>query len=253
MTLTQARPEAQTPAQTQSIAEARELVSFATRCIQALGAAERRLLPELEDERAWLAAATRRVERHAAAVERAMAAALALPEFEAERDAQRQASFDAWVDSVEGLLVGISSQLSPNSPLIDVLFPHQKLDKLRRGGAAARAYLSELERRRRTAYILRLAGEPEYEFLRALLGRLDDARAALAAHEQPITLSADELGALRASVLVAADSLRAVLHQARLLADAALSAFPGWLGELGLDAKPRKRAAKGSAVDADPA
>jgi hypothetical protein len=175
-----------------------------------------------------------------------------LPEFEAERHAQRQALFDAWVDSVEGLLVGISSQLSANSPLIEVLFPHQRFDKLRRGGTAARAYMSELERRRRTAYIVRLAGEPEYEFLRVLLGRFDDAKVALEEHEQPITLSADELTALRNSVLVAADALRGVLHQARLLADAALSAYPGWFGDLGLDAKPKRRGVRSFAADAEP-
>jgi hypothetical protein len=255
VTSTQARTETQAPPQTQSIAEARELVSFATRCVEALCAAGQRLSPEpeLEEERTWLGAAARRVEQRMAGVARAIAAAVALPEFEAERHAQRQALFDAWVDSVEGLLVGISSQLSANSPLCEVLFPHQRFDKLRRGGTAARTYMSELERRRRTAYIVRLAGEPEYEFFRVLLGRFDDAKVALEEHEQPITLSADELTALRNSVFVAADALRAVLHQARLLADAALSAYPGWFGELGLDAKPKKRAVRSSAADAEPA
>jgi hypothetical protein len=254
VTSTEARTETQAPPQTQSIAEARELVSFATRCVEALRSAGQRLPPELEleEERTWLGAAARRVEQHVAGVDRAIAAAVALPEFAVERQAQRQALFDAWVDSVEGLLVGISSQLSANSPLIEVLFPHQRFDKLRRGGTAARAYMSELERRRRTAYIVRLAGEPEYEFLRALLGRFDDAKVALEEHEQPITLSADELTALRNSVLVAADALRGVLHQARLLADAALSAYPGWFGDLGLDAKPKRRAVRSFAANAEP-
>lgn len=240
--------------QTQSIAEARELHAFASRCIDALRAAERRLPDgsEFEEERAWLGAAARRVEREAQRVDDALAGAIALPEFEAERQAKARALFDAWIDAVEGLAVGISSRVSPQSPLLEVLFPHQKFDKLRRGGSAARAYLSELERRRRTSYIVRLSGEPEYDFLPALLTRLDAARLATEAQEQPPELGDAQLEALRESVFVAADGLRSVLHQARLLADAALSAHPGWFGELGLDAKPKKRTAR-SAADAEPA
>jgi hypothetical protein len=242
-TQTQAQP------QTQTIAEARELLTFATRCTQALREAGQRLpaSPELADERTWLAAAVRRVERQATLVVTAIAGATALPEFEAERRAQGQALFEAWVDTAESLLVGISSQVSANSPLIEVLFPHQKFDRLRSGGASARAYMGELERRRRTGYVVRLAGEPEYVFLRPLLARFDEAKAALEDHEQPIALSPDELQALRQAVLRAADALRGVLHQARLLADAALAAYPGWLGELGLDARPKKRAARAGA------
>jgi hypothetical protein len=240
--------------QTVSIAEARELSSFATRSIEALRAAERRLPggPDFEEERAWLAAASRRVEREARNLEEALAGAIALPEFEPERQAKARALFDAWIDAVEALAVGIGSRVSPQSPLLEVLFPHQKFDKLRRGGSSARAYLSELERRRRTSYIVRLSGEPEYDFLPPLLGRLDAARLAVDEHERPPELAEDELTALRHSVFIAADGLRATLHQARLLADAALSAHPGWLGELGLDAKPRKRPPR-AGVEAEPA
>jgi hypothetical protein len=43
------------------------------------------------------------------------------------------------------------------------------------------------------------------------------------------------------------------LQQARLLADPALNAHPSWLPELGLDAKPKKRAVRGSAAPSEPA
>lgn len=239
--------------QTLSIAEARDLHSFAVRSIDALHAAARRLPggPDFEEERAWLAAAARRVAREAERVGEALAGAIALPEFEAERQAQARALFDEYVDAVEGLAVGISSRVSPQSPLLEVLFPHQKFDKLRRGGSSARAYLSEIERRRRTSYIVRLSGEPEYDFLPPLLARLDAAKLAVERQEQPSELAEDELAALRQGVYLAADGLRAVLNQARLLADAALSAHPGWFGELGLDQKPRKRSAR--AAEAEPA
>jgi hypothetical protein len=240
--------------QTVSIAEARELHAFADRCVAALRAAEQRLPQgsEFEEERTWLAAAARRVEREAQRLGEALAGAIALPEFEAERQAKARAMFEAWVDAVEGLAVGISSHVSAQSPLLEVLFPHQKFEKVRRGGSTARTYLSEVERRRRTSYVVRLSGEPEYAFLPGLLARLDAAKLAAEEQERPPTLDEDELSALRHGVLVAADGLRAMLHQARLLADAALSAHPGWFGELGLDAKPRKRAAR-AAADAEPA
>lgn len=240
--------------QTQSIARARELQAFAARCVEALRAAEQRLPtgPDFEDERAWLASAARRVERDASKLSEALAGAIALPEFEAERQARARELFEAWIDAVEGLAVGISSRLSPQSPLIEVLFPHQKFDKLRRGGSAARAYLADLERRRRTAYIVRLSGEPEYDVLPPLFARLDAAKLAVEEHERPDRLDAEELAALRQSVYVAADGLQQVLHQARLLAEAALCGHPGWFSELGLDAKPRKRAAR-AAADAEPA
>jgi hypothetical protein len=245
--------QTQARTQTQSIAEARDLVSLAARSIEALRAAAQRLPASsaLEDERAWLAAAARRVEQQVLELGERLGAAGALPEFEAERRARSQALFEAWVDSVEALLIGISSRVSANSPLIEVLFPHQKLDRLRRGGASARAYMAELERRRRTAYVLRLANEPEYTFLSELLARFDDAKAALEQHEEPTPLSAEELAASRNSVFVAADALRASLHQARLLADAALVGHPGWFDELGLDVRPKKRAARSAPSGAD--
>lgn len=229
--------------QTSTIAEARELHAFALRSIEALRAAEQRLPggPDFEEERGWLAAASRRVERAAKHVSEALASAIALPEFEAERQARARELFESWIDAVEGLAVGISSRLSPQSPLLEVLFAHQKFDKLRRGGNAARTYLSDLERRRRTAYVVRLSGEPEYDVLPPLLARLDAAKLAFEEQERPPALAEDDLTALRDGVYCAADVLRAVLHQARLLADAALSAHPGWFAELGLDAKPRKQ------------
>ncbi|HTV25135.1 MAG TPA: hypothetical protein VMG12_40855 [Polyangiaceae bacterium] len=240
--------------QTSTIAEARELHAFGLRCLEALHAGEQRLPrgPDFEEERGWLASAARRVEREAQGLSAALAGAIALPEFEAERQARAKELFESWIDAVEGLAVGISSRLSPQSPLLEVLFQHQKFDKLRRGGNAARAYLTDLERRRRTAYVVRLSGEPEYDVLPPLLARLDAAKLAFEEQEQPPALAEDELAALRHGVLAAADGLRAVLHQARLLADAALSAHPGWFAELGLDAKPRSKRSARPAADAEP-
>jgi hypothetical protein len=228
--------------QTQTIAEAKELLSFSLQIQASLRAAQERLpAPDHGEELAWLAAAGRRIRARADDLETALAEAIALPEFEPERQARARASFEAWVDAAEGLLIGLSTHASPQSPLIEVLFPHQKFDRARRGGAAARAFMLEIEKRRNTAYIVRLSGEPEYAFLPPLLEQLDGAKAALERHEEPIQASEEELAALRTSVLARADALRSALARARLLAEAALLDHPGWLTELGLDAKPRSK------------
>jgi hypothetical protein len=236
------------------IAEAKELIGFALHIIAGLRAAEQRLsiASEYDEERSWVTSAERRIQRAITGVEAALEAAFELPEFEAERQKKGAALFEAWVEAVEGLYLSISSQASPNSPLIEVIFPHQKFDKLRKGGTAARAYLAEVERRRRASYVVRLASEPEYAFSRAPFARLEAARAAHERHEQPIELAEEDQLALRDTVRVASDELRAVLHQARLLAEAALNAHPGGLAELGLDAKPRKKATRGASGSPDP-
>lgn len=239
--------------QTQTIAEAKELLSFSLQIQAALrGARERLPAADHDDEQSWLAAAGQRIRARAGELEAALADAIALPELESERQARARAAFEAWVDAAEGLLIGLSTHASPQSPLIEVLFPHQKLERVRRGGATARAFLLEIEKRRNTAYILRLAGEPEYAFLPPLLEQLDDAKRALERREEPVQASEEELAALRGAVLARADALRTALARARLLAEAALLEHPGWLTELGLDAKPRSKRSSRAPAPSEP-
>jgi hypothetical protein len=250
-------PPAASPALpvTQSIAEAKDVVAFARPFINALGRAVERLEVEAreeEDERGWVVAAARRVGAAIAHVDVTLGQAGQLPEFESERRAKADARFVAWVDTVEGLLVGISSNASPNNPLIEVLFPHQKLEKVRRGGAQGRSYMAEVERRRQLSYVLRLAAEPEYAFLLPLLARFDEAKRELEQQEQPLELTEPELTALRHTVFFAVDALRPILTQARLLAEAALTAHPGWFAELGLDAKPKRRVTRSVVSTSEP-
>jgi hypothetical protein len=240
-------PAPPAPPTTQSIAEARDLVSFARQFLEALGQAGARLEAEvsanedLKGERAWLASAALRIGARIASVQATLVAAAPLPEFENDRQAKADAQFVAWVDSAEAVLVGISSYASPNHPLVEVLFPHQKFDKIRRGGQNARAYMDEVVKRRNKSYVLRLAAAPEYTFLAPLLDGFDAAKAELEQREHPEPLAEDELLRLRHAVYFAADALRGTLQQARLLAEAALTQYPSWLTELGLDAKPRRR------------
>jgi hypothetical protein len=235
--------------QNRTITEARELSAFAAQFADALERGGERLfaLPENEPEVGWLRVARARVLAARDGTEAALKGAIALPEFEAERHAARNATFGEWVDAVQALFTGISYHAGPNNPLIEVLFPDQKFDKLRRGGAHGRAYKAELEKRRAKAYVVRLSGEPEYDFMPPLLERLDQKSAELDAHDAPCTLSEAELDALRATVQAAADVLDQRLAQARLLAEAAFMDRPGLVAELGLDQKPRRRAPRATA------
>lgn len=238
---------------TQSISGAKDLVSFAGEMIEGLRNGEQRLggAPELEEEARWLSTAAARLAQAVERTQVALLAALPLPELEPERRARAQASFQAWVDSVEALFFGITAHVSAGNPLVEVLFPHQKWEKLRRGGAVARSFMTDFERRRSTAYVQRMATEPEYTFLPPLLASVDEARALLALHEAPGTLAEAELELLRQAVVAGADAVGLALAQARLLAEAALISSPGALVELGLDAKPRKRAARAASERAE--
>lgn len=249
-----------TQTQTQTIAQAQDLVAFAAQMLARLYRAEQRLRADeagaanseprsrgaesqsgIRDEARWLGDAQRRVVLACEETWSALVRARPLPEFEAEHRAKGQALLTGWVNSVEGLLAGITEHVSIHNPIVEVLFPHQNFEKLRRNAAQAREYKTDFERRRATTYVVRLAGEPEYAFLPPLLARVDRARAALAAHEAPSRLSADELESLRAPVLESADALDAALAQARLLARAALIGREEWIAELGLEDKPRRR------------
>ena len=81
----------------------------------------------------------------------------------------------------------------------------------------------------------------DVELTPAQLEQLDAAKLALERQEEPIQASDEELAALRGAVLARADTLRTALVRARLLAEAALLEHPGWLTDLGLDAKPRSK------------
>lgn len=237
--------------QTQTIAEAQDLVAFAAQILDGLHRAEERLAALNEtggdgqearlDELRWLQDAQRHLILACEKAWSALVRALPLPEFEAERRAKGQALLASWVNAVEGLLSGITAHVSIHNPVVEVLFPHHKFDKLRRSAAQARAYKSEFERQRTSTYVVRLSGEPEYAFLPPLLERVDRARAELAAHEAPAPRPEAELDALRTDVLSCADALRDTLARVRLLSEAALLTHSEWLAELGLDTKPRRR------------
>ncbi len=196
------------------------------------------------DERAWLTVARARLEQRATLVREQLEASLSLPELKALR-AERQLKLEQeWLVALRALFADLVREVGPTSPLIEALFPHQRFEKLERGGAAQRTYRAEFAPRRASTYVRRLAADPEYPFLTDLLTPVDRASEALQAFEAAQELSEDAAEPLRASLLEAGAALALTLRQARALSEAALLELPEQLAELAFDERPRKRSAR---------
>jgi hypothetical protein len=154
---------------------------------------------------------------------------------------------NAWADAIEGVFDAVVANVSANGPLIEALFPHQRFASLRRPGSAAQNFWLEFERRADSGYVRRLCADPEYEFLPPLLEAAKASERAVREAASPRPLPEAQAEALRAAVSEAAEGLELALRQARSLSDAALAGTPSALSELGLDAKPKRRAARSEA------
>jgi len=195
---------------------------------------------ESGEECAWLAAARRRIERQLDRCAAALERALPLPEFRAQRAARTETLLQHWVDALQDIDAGLARELGAAHPVLEMLFPHRNYEKLRRGGAQANAYRIEFERRRGSAYIRRIASEPEYASLAPLLQRADAAyvpiKAMLDAPPPDEALSES----LRAEIAQEAAALDLTLRQARHLADAVGVTYPALMPELALEMKRRR-------------
>ena len=228
-----------------SIQEAQDLVTFATLTLERLALAVTKIDPSsdnLLDERNWLAAASSRVNAGLEDTTTALQEAAELPEFAGVRKLKGEALSNAWADAVEGVFDAIVANVSGNGPLIEALFPHQRFASLRRPGAAAQNFWLEFERRSESAYVRRLCGDQSYEFLPPLLEAAKETERTLRAAISPKPLPAPKEEKLRQHVSAAAERLELALRQARSLIEAAFSATPSVVAELGLDAKPKRRA-----------
>ncbi len=227
-----------------SIREAQDLSAFAEHTLQRLTIASARMdgaQDEPAAERAWLGAAVERVTAGLESTRRALAEASELPEFSGNRKLQIEALSNALADAVEAVFDAIVANVSGNGPLIEALFPHQRLDVLRRPGAAAKSFWLELERRSESAYVRRLCGDPCYEFLPPRLEAAKDAERQLREAGSPRAMPAGKEAKLRERVSVAAAHLEVALCQARALSEAVFAAEPALLAELGLDSRPKRR------------
>jgi len=234
-----------------AIPEAQDLARFATQTLERLAlAAERSELPSTE-ERAWLESGARRVREALALTETALLDAAALPELSAGRKIDLESVLTAWSEAVEAVFDGVVANVSANGPLVEALFPHQKFSALRRGGAQAQNFWVEFERRAESGYVRRLCGAPEYAFLPPLIEAARAAEAAVRERQKPPKLPEAKAEKLREQVSATLEPLELALRQTRSLVEAAFASAPALIGELGLDAKPKRRAAPREAAKVD--
>ncbi len=229
-----------------TVVQALSWADFADKYLGSLGEGRRWLAAgePREVEEQWLLYAEIRLKAAREVLDEALSAAILLPELEVLRKREVRSLRAAWVDSIEALRDGITEHTGPNGPLLEVLFAHGKLEKLRKGGPFAEAFHTEYARRSRSAYVQRLAGEPEHPYLLPLLDRVDAARLRLEELEVPRPMEESRAAGLRSVIAGAADGVWLRLTQARCLAEAAFAEVPERLSELGLEAKPRRRALK---------
>jgi len=195
-------------------------------------------------EAQWLHYAVVRLEAARDEVRAEIAGASLLPELYKARKQEAQDLREAWADAVVGLHDGLSERQGPNAPLIQVLFVHRKLDKLRRECAASADFEREYLRRRNSSYIQRMEKEPTHPFLAPLLAAVDEARQRLEEHAAEPALSEEAADELRRKISQRADTVLLRLQQARCLAEAAFAEEPAQLSDLRLDQKPRRKVSK---------
>lgn len=238
-----------------SIQEAQDLATFARHTAQRLTLANARFDTDHDartEERGWLEVAARRVSAGLEHVQAALLEAAPLPEFASARKVKSETLANAWADAIEGVFDAIVANVSANGPLIEALFPHQRFAALRRPGSAAHNFWLEFERRAESSYVRRLCADPEYQFLPPLLEAAKASERAVREAASPRPLPEVQAEALRANVSAAAEALELALRQARSLTEAAFAATPSAPSELGLDAKPKRRAARAESAKLSP-
>lgn len=238
-----------------SIQEAQDFSAFALQTVERLAAAQARFdstHDEPTEERRWLEVASARVTSRLEGVQKALSDAAALPEFANARKVNREGLFNAWADAIEGVFDAIVANVSANGPLVEALFPHQRFATLRKPGSSAQNFWLEFERRADSAYVRRLCADPEYAFLPPLLEAARSSERSLREALAPRPLPEAQALELREAVSVATQALELALRQARSLVDAVFAATPALVGELGLDAKPKRRTQRAEAAKASP-
>lgn len=235
-----------------SIQEAQDLSNFASLTLGRLEGAKERTEGAPAEERAWLEAGTRRVSEALERVRQALTQAAPLPEFASARKVKVETLSNAWADAIEGVFDAIVANVSANGPLVEALFPHQRFASLRKPGSSAHNFWVEFERRADSAYVRRLCSDPDYAFLPPLLDAAKESERALRESTSPKALPEAQADKLRAAVSDAAAELELSLRTCRALVDAVFAATPTAVAELGLDAKPKRRAVRSEAPKLSP-
>jgi len=199
---------------------------------------------QLPDEKQWLQTA---VDRLAAVVEPVTgltARAAQLPELEPVRGELAKSLQHAALDAVERLQAGIVFHAGPRAPLLEELFKAYKLAPLRKAPREDfEKFTASFTKKLKAQYVKRILAGDDYAPVAPAVAQVAASFEAWRTAFSPEPLPEGEADKLRAQLTVAADSLAQPLHQAQLLAEAALLSIDGAFAEAGLAAKPKKRAA----------
>lgn len=235
-----------------TVLEAYDWIRFADQYGEKLGTA----FADLENrsgfkrEKAWMRSGVQLLEEEREAAFPIFERMRMLPEMTAAREEHAVAQVGPWVDALEKLLAGITFHFGSRAPVIEALFPHQKLIVLRRGNLdEVRAFSNEIERRLKSSYVERIFAQEEYGFARAVVEQIRAAYAAIGASIDGPPLNDAERAAIVEEAIDIARRLETAVSQARLLAEAALIPFEGAFIDGGLNAKIKKRASKVSESD----
>ncbi len=230
-----------------SALEACDLLRFASVFSDRLGQAEDILAarPELARELGWVKAGQALVTEAAAQGPALLDRARGLPELPELRAEHAGAAQNEWVDGLEKLLAGITFHVSARAPIIEALFPHQKLVTLRKASRdVAQKFWADFEKRQKTSYVTRMLTSEDFAFAVPVMDRIRAAYAAWQGCFGDGGLQKEEANALRKELAEAGAAVERAVKQARLLAEASLVPLAGAYESTGLAQKPKRRVSK---------
>lgn len=196
-------------------------------------------------EAEWLASAVELIHSSRERLMNLVERSLVLPELAAVRVEHAGVLQGRSVDALEKLLADIMFHAGSRAPVVEALFPRQKLPALRRAKRPVmEAYVAELEKRLSGTYVKRMFAEEGLAFAQPAVDEVRVAFARWKASFADANLPADQAEAMRTEFATAAQGLEAPIRQAKLLAEAALLPLPGAYETSGIGLKPRRRAVK---------
>ena len=195
-----------------------------------------------EREKEWLAAAAELMKQPSTGASGMLERARQLPELAELRQELAEPLQNQWVDALEKLLAGIAFHISSRSPVIEALYPSQKLAPLRRASPdAVRKFQADFEKRLKASYVARLLASDDFAFARPVIESIRNAHTQWLSCFDDVAIPDSEAASIREALEAAGTRFDLTIRQARHLAEAALAPFPEILEAHQLAAKPRKR------------
>ncbi|MBX5480898.1 MAG: hypothetical protein IRZ16_03460 [Myxococcaceae bacterium] len=235
--------------------EAVDLLRFAEQFAERLAAATAELSQKRghEREKGWMEAALAVVDEARRPAAGLLERARGLPELSELRLEFAAALQNAWVDALEKLVAGITFHVSSRSPVIEALFPHQKLPALRKAPReVVEKFQKDFEKRLRTSYVSRMLATEDFAFAGPVIGNIAKAWSEYIQSFSTEGLPPGEAAPIRRELIEGAEAVDQAIRQARLIAEAALLPMRGAFEASGLAMKPKKRAKTATPVEGEP-